>query len=252
LSKFALLHVHQAGSIVSQIVNSFKESLINGQLKPGQQIPPEPELCEQFGVSRTSVREAIKALSAVGLVEIRRGNGTFISAPSLDTPLELLSLAFMLAPTSKEALFGLRSAIEHTGARLVIANATPEDIEGLKAQTREFEQAIVAKMTAKQLRVLDLQFHKLLLDATHNPMFSRLGQAVMTAFASAMQKALNSSSVYEAALKDHQEIIDAIIERSNEKFAVVTDRSLATWERYIGQEPPQQARNSKKKQRVSA
>lgn len=68
---------------------------------------------------------------------------------------------------------------------LVIANATPEDIEGLKAQTREFERAIVAKMTAKQLRILDLQFHKLLLDATHNSMFSRLGHAVMTAFACA-------------------------------------------------------------------
>jgi GntR family transcriptional regulator, transcriptional repressor for pyruvate dehydrogenase complex len=219
--------------VVSQIVEQFKERLINGQLKAGDQVPPEPELCRQFGVSRTAVREAMRTLAAVGIVEIRRGHGTFVASSTLEAPMELLSVALMLSPTSRMHLFQVRVAIEEACARLVVENATDADIEPISRQIAAFEKAIKGKKSAATLRKLDQEFHMLLLDATHNPMFSRIGKAIMATFASTMERALASIDVYAISLKDHKEIRDAIVERSAERCLEVVRRSLGTWQAYL-------------------
>lgn len=219
--------------VVSQIVEQFKERLINGQFKAGDQIPPEPELCRQFGVSRTAVREAMRTLSAVGIVEIRRGHGTFIASSTLEAPMELLSVALMLAPTSRMHLFQTRVVIEEACARLVVENATDADIQQISRQIDAFEKAIKGKKSPATLRELDQEFHMLLLDATHNPMFSRIGKAIMTTFASTMQRALANTDVYAVALTDHKEIRDAIVERSAVRCLEIVRRSLGTWNTYL-------------------
>jgi GntR family transcriptional regulator, transcriptional repressor for pyruvate dehydrogenase complex len=233
-----LRRVDQNRSIVSQIVEQFKESLINGQLRPGDQIPPEPVLCERLGVSRTSVREAIRTLVAVGLVEIRRGNGTYISASSLAAPAELLGLALALAPTRTEHLFGMRLAIEHACGRLAIEHATVADIAAMEAQTDEFEELVRTGRPARELRNADLAFHGLLFDATHNPVFCELGKALMTAFASTMQQALHDPEVDARAPGDHREIIDAIRQRSTADYDQVVERSLSRWRQFLDPKTP--------------
>lgn len=236
--------VDQSRSIVSQIVEQFKESLINGHLRPGDQVPPEPVLCERLGVSRTSVREAIRTLAAVGLVEVRRGSGTFISASSLAAPAELLGLALALAPTNTEHLFGVRRAIEYACGRLAIENATPTDLAAMEAQTDEFEKLVRTGRPARELRVADLAFHELLFDATHNPVFSELGKALMAAFASAMQQALQDPEVYARAPGDHRKITTAIRTRSITDYDRVVGQSLARWHQFLGSDAPDHPRKT--------
>lgn len=232
LNKIELRPVGRRNDLVGQIVEQFKENLINGQLLPGDQIPPEPVLCTQLGVSRTAVREAMRTLAALGIVEVKRGNGTFISTPS-EMATEFLSLAFMLVPKSRTHLLELRRVIEQACGQLVVEHATDEDVGKLSRQIEDFAGAVESKVPAQELRALDIEFHDLLFDATHNPIFCRLGKAIMTAFASAMQQALTDSRGYVAALEDHRDFRDAIVRRSIEDFWAVVDRSLETWNAYL-------------------
>ncbi len=237
MKPIVLRSVNARQDVVSQVVEQFKELLINGSLRPGDRIPPEPVLCEQLGVSRTAVREAIRTLSAVGLVEVRRGNGTFIATAPQEAPLQLLAMAFMLTTTSSGSLIELRQVFESACGELVIRNARPDDFERLDEQVQRFREAVQADESPSVLRRLDLEFHDLLFDATHNPMFARLGKAAMSAFASTMQHALTADGGYAIALADHLEILDALKRRSAADYARVVQRSLATWMGHLGGEP---------------
>lgn len=235
--ELSFVPVAQAGDLVSQIVERIKEAILNGQLRPGDQLPNEATLCEQFGVSRSSVREAIKTLAAVGVVEIRRGNGTFVSATSLDGPMEMLSLAFMLTPTRRQHLVELRQIVERACGRLVILHADEHDIASLDDQVTRFETAIGAKADPRTLRQLDVEFHELLFDKTNNPIFAKLGKALLHAFAMSMQRALVDEAVDDAALRDHRDLVAAIRSRSEDEFNTIVDRSLETWKAHLSRSP---------------
>lgn len=233
----ALRPVNARMDIVAQVVEQFKENLISGHLQPGDRIPPEPVLCSQLAVSRTAVREAIKTLSAVGLVEIRRGNGTFIATNSMDAPVELLALSLVLAKTTKASLVELRQVFEHACGELVVKNATGEDFAALEAQVQRFAEAVQTHQPASVLRKLDQEFHDMLFDATHNPMFCRLGKAAMAAFASTMQHALATADVDAIALQDHRDMLDALQRRSLDDYLHLVKRSLATWMDHVNTDP---------------
>ncbi|MDB5872065.1 MAG: GntR family transcriptional regulator [Ramlibacter sp.] len=235
--KLALRPVNARQDLVAQVVEQFKENLISGDLQPGDRIPPEPVLCSQLGVSRTAVREAIKTLSAVGLVEIRRGNGTYIATGNMEAPVELLALSLVLAKTTKARLIELRQVFEYAGGELVVKNATEQDFAAIEAQVERFAQAVHAHEPAAVLRKLDQEFHDMLFDATHNPMFARLARAAMAAFASTMQHALASADVDAIALQDHREMLDALRRRSVADYLVLVKRSLATWMDHLDTEP---------------
>src|ERR1700730_15589641 len=81
----AMYKIVRSSRLYEQIVQQVEESIVKGALKPGDQLPPERELAQQFGVSRTAVREAVKALREKGLVEAYPGRGTFITDGTSNT-----------------------------------------------------------------------------------------------------------------------------------------------------------------------
>src|SRR5215813_8997128 len=115
--------------IYEEIVRQVKQLIAEGRLKSGDQLPPERDLAEKFLVSRTSVREALRALESVGLIEIRPGEGTFVREVSVDALVEPLALVLLSQRAMIEELFEARRLLEPAIAGLAARRATKEEIQ---------------------------------------------------------------------------------------------------------------------------
>jgi len=155
-----------------RIADEIKQLIIDQKLEPGGRLPAERELAEQFGVSRASVREAVKGLVAVGVLEAHTGNGTFVRADLNDSVLGSLSWAVLLAGRVEPEVTEVRALIEPTIAALAAERATESD-------RKKLQETIVAMKAALGQPSLvveaDLAFHMALAQAAHN----RILQEVM-------------------------------------------------------------------------
>lgn len=196
--------------IYEEIVRQVKAMIAEGRLKSGDQLPPERDLAEKFVVSRTSVREALRALESLGLVEIRPGEGTFVRAVSIETLIEPLALMMLSQREAIAELFEARRLLEPTIASLAARRATPEELQEmeriLEAQARE----IAAGRTGL---VQDSQFHDAIAGAAHNHAISRLVHGILDLLAQNREESLNTPGRPTRSHQDHRRVLDAIRRR---------------------------------------
>jgi len=156
--------------LVDRVVSEIEQLIVEGQLAPGAKLPPERELAEQMGVSRTVVREAVRILAARGLVETRHGVGTTVRALTSQhvvAPLGLYLRAQGNGPISFQDLHQVRSILELEIASIAAETATDEEIAQLR---RVFESMVAAKEDVDLLAERDTEFHRTLARMTHNPL----------------------------------------------------------------------------------
>ena len=110
-------------SAVDHVIKTIKEALINNKLQPGERIPSELELSKRLSISRGSIREAMKILSAFGVVNIRRGEGTFIATNESKTIFDPLLFSFILSKPKIKEMVELREIMEINIKKLIINNA---------------------------------------------------------------------------------------------------------------------------------
>lgn len=201
----------QSSTIVQQIIDKITQSLIKGELKPGDRLPPEPELAIQLGVSRTSLREALKTLGGLGVLVARKRGGTFIATSSSQSMLDPLIFSLIIEKGSKEELFELRVLLEVDAMELVIKKATESDLKAIAHEIDKYE-ASIPEGNLDMLAELDFQFHQRLLEFSKNPSFVRISRVVMQLFAHPMKNALLQVGP-EQVLKSHRAIYQAIVER---------------------------------------
>src|SRR2546425_5975469 len=118
--------------IYEAIVRQVKAMIAEGRLKSGDQLPPERDLAEKFVVSRTSVREALRALESLGLIEIRPGEGTFVRGVPLDALVGPLALVMTSQREAIGELFEARRVLEPAIAALAAGRAAPEEIHEME------------------------------------------------------------------------------------------------------------------------
>jgi len=196
------------------IIEEIKKLILDQELEPGDRLPSERELAEQFGVSRASIREAITALSALGLVEARTGDGTYVSANLTDAVLQPLSWAVLLAGGVGQDLAEARKIIEPGIAALAARRATASDKKKLLETVNSMREAIG---NPSALAEQDLAFHMALARAARN----RVLLETMTGLQRLLQ-ALIASHVLETenqkvCLQEHIEIYNAIEARDATK-----------------------------------
>ncbi len=104
--------------VSDQIMDQIKQKIRNGELCLGDKLPSERQMCEELGVSRAAVREALHSMSVMGFVESRQGDGNYISSSIENSFVESLSIAFILNQGKKEEIFQLRRALELEAVRL--------------------------------------------------------------------------------------------------------------------------------------
>ena len=174
------------------------------RMQPGDKLPNELELSEQLGVSRATLREALRMLIARGVLEVRRGRGTFVS----QRVEEINDYGFRgLDQVRGEMrdLFELRAIFEPQAARLACQRATPEELEEILAQGRAVERRIRAGEDRTQD---DRAFHAAIVRATHNQFMMRLQPMINQAVETAIRSGAHEEALAEHTLRDHALLMD--------------------------------------------
>jgi len=220
-------------SVSSSIMNMITNYLLSKELKPGDKLPTESEFVQQLGVGRNSVREAIKMLSSLGVVEIKRGVGTFIAKTISTSIMNPLILGLVFEQGTSRELFELRLLIDTGAAELVIQKASDEDIERLEETNRKLREAVETGLVEPQkLLDLDINFHHTLLEITRNPFLAKIGKAVYALFFTSIEKTVELDPV--GGYKNHQMVIDAIKKKDMDRIREITKESLSFWMAIIG------------------
>ncbi|MCL6613679.1 MAG: FadR family transcriptional regulator, partial [Firmicutes bacterium] len=222
-----LLDPVDRSKVTKIVIERIKDALISGELRREDQLPPETELAQKLGVGRTSVREALKMLEAIGVVEARRGQGTFVSTGLSPNTIDPLIFALILQGSTGPDLVELRTMFEVGYTEIAIQKATEEDL-------KEMEKAITAlEEAAKEGRAdadVDLAFHRAVLKATRNPFIIQIGETVLDLFKASIQKTVHL--YYDRAVADHKAIFEAIKQRDTAKAREAIYRSFEVWRDY--------------------
>jgi DNA-binding FadR family transcriptional regulator len=200
------------GRLSEQVVSEVQRMIAEEYSTPGSRLPKESELADRFQVSRIVIREAMKILEDRGIVEVRAGRGTVTVAPSPERVKESLRRLFGDQPVptlqEMELLHELRQVLEETSASLAAVRATNEDIvaieDALAAMSHE-DGDLAATIEA------DLNFHRAVMHATHNPYLEMVADPVMSVFL--LQIKLTDS--IQMAFELHREIFLQIQARNS-------------------------------------
>lgn len=157
----------RAPSLSQRVVDGVIQRIQAGELKPDQQVPPEPVLMREYGVSRSVVREAVSRLQANGLVRTRHGVGSFVLAPPTDGNLMPAADA-VLKLQQKLAMLELRLSLESDAAALAAQRRTAEQLAGMEAALADFDRQ---HTTGEGTVEADFRFHELIAQATGNEYF---------------------------------------------------------------------------------
>jgi len=199
--------------VSDEIVNQIKSLISDGILKPGDRLPPERELVNQFGVSRPSLREALNSLVAMGFLELK-GKRTYIksvASESVQNPLSLL----IKADTQKIFdLIEVRKAIETWGAFLAAQRATEEDIKRLENIIEDMRKAFEeGRSWEKQ----DADFHLGIAQATHNTIQIHMMSTIYDLLRESVARVFKDRAKVKKLLDHHYRIFSAIKNHSPEK-----------------------------------
>ena len=160
--------------IYEEIVEQLKELITSGELKPGDKLPSEREMAESLGVSRASVREALTTLEAIGILDIRSGEGTYVKKTSSSQTFEPLALVLAVERNPGAQLMEVRRVLESESAALAAIRATPEDLEKIEESLEKMKSAAAIPLAVE----FDLKFHFAIAEATKNTILLRMMNTV--------------------------------------------------------------------------
>lgn len=194
-----------------ELADALRVQILGGALKPGDRLPVEPELSARFGVSRSTVREALRVLSSQNLVTTTRGvaGGTFVVHPNLDqisSSLEVgLGLLAVSADLSVEQLLEVRDLVEVPAAGLAAERATPAQLSAVRSTLVDPREAEPGQMHACNHR-----FHLLLIEAAGNPLLSVVARPVFGVLTTRFVRGDAAASFWETVLADHRAILNRV------------------------------------------
>ena len=204
----------QSERLYEQIVQQIEQRLVAGELKVGDQLPSERELAEQFAVSRTAVREAIKTLREKGLVEILVGRGTFIANGTNDIVRHTLSLLMKFDSTNGFInMVEVREIMEPEIAAVAATRITDEYIAAMQEAMDKMEAAM---NDVEAFVEADLDFHLALAEATQNPMIPALLDPIINLLREQRILTTQIKGVAQHGQYNHKIIIEAVKRRDPE------------------------------------
>ncbi len=198
------------GRISGEIVGQIKRAIREGRLAPGDQLPPERDLTKQLAVSRVSVRDALRALEAHGLIEVRVGarGGAFVTAPAPKLIGEGLTSMLMLASVTPAEVTEARIVFELAMLDLAVERATDEDLAELEEIC---DRADASLATGSYDVVLSAEFHTRLARCTHNGAVALFADTFHGAVVASLEQAQQiDPAVGRTGTVEHRALVDAI------------------------------------------
>ena len=216
-------------SLSDQVVERLRTEIVEGRWRVGERIPPEPELMVSLGVARGTLREALRALQYSGMLDIRRGDGTFVSARS-EVPGALARSGGTIGDVLEA-----RAAIEPQLARLAAERATADNIERITAalahRTR-LSNDPPTHQAAARWAAADSAFHEEVARAAHNPILFEVYTALLPQLRESVEAALRRDGFSRNDPRGHEDVLDAITRRDPTAAAASATANLAATERW--------------------
>ena len=198
--------VHKS-RISEEIIEQVRDLITSGRIKPGDRLPAERELAQQLNVGRSTVREAIRVMESMGLLNVRAGEGTFLVAATGEVNADSVTKAFLQSWDNQHNFFEVRRVIEPDLAALTARRATPEQIEKMRAMLGEQEADIRRGGNGMQA---DTAFHYLLAQASGNEVLVRIMDGLMDRLRETRESALRTAGRPAQSLRQHRRILAAI------------------------------------------
>lgn len=166
-------------SVVQSVINRLTDAMRSKELKPGDKIPTEPELSESLGVARSSVREAIKILTYLGVLESKRSEGTFVCSGYKESMIDPMVYGIILNQDSFDNLMELREMTETGMMRLAMAHHEESELAELEQLLEEMQRAVEEEEDpVGAFFEVDNKFHDKIADMGKNPMADKINRVV--------------------------------------------------------------------------
>ena len=211
-------------SVVQSVINRLTEGMRRGELKPGDKIPTEPELAESLGVARSSIREAIKILTYLGVLESKRHEGTFVCSGFEESMIDPMVYGIILNQDSFENLMELREMTEAGMMRLAIKNHDDSEIEELEDRLRDMENTLggTDEESIKAFFDADDRFHDKVAEMGKNAMADKINRVVRTLTYAVRYETVSSmvkSGKGEKLVDVHHDLLEAIRDRDDSRLS---------------------------------
>jgi DNA-binding FadR family transcriptional regulator len=198
-------------SLNEAIRDYVKQYILDQGLNAGDPLPPETQLAQELGVGRGSVREAIKALESLGIVEVRHGEGLYVRPFNFDPILETLSYGVHFDTQTLAELLQIRIMIERSAIEDVIQRITPEELERLEQLMEAWKQRLE---TGEPHRDLDEEFHRVLYGCLGNEMFMKLFEVFWIAYENLDDPIIQDTGRAERDYSTHLGLLNAVCARN--------------------------------------
>ncbi|UNS96293.1 FCD domain-containing protein [Streptomyces tubbatahanensis] len=219
------LSAPQRAPLADQVIATLRQQIASGQWPVGSRIPTEPELVEQLGVARNTVREAVRALAHNGLLDIRQGSGTYVLATS-----ELAGVMHRrFAGTDLRHVAELRSALETAGARLAARRRTDADLAQLDGLLARREAAWESGEVERFIDA-DQSLHMGVVAASRNEVFSALYADLAEVLRAFLRRDVGETLRPEGYM-DHSRLLEAIRAQDAEAASHEAASHTAEWSR---------------------
>ncbi|QIM17863.1 FadR family transcriptional regulator [Leucobacter coleopterorum] len=200
-------------SLPDRLSVDLERLILEGELAPGEKLPAERELAEHLGVSRVSIREALRELENRGLIDRRPGRGTIVLKPGERARIseDVIGTIESLRPGLAD-IMELRSIVEPPIARITAERATPRDL----AQLSELVEAMEADVSKERYAELDRAFHQAIAQYAHNPLLELINEQIATQIAPSRANRYQTRERRAASSAAHRRIYEAIAEGNGE------------------------------------
>jgi GntR family transcriptional regulator, transcriptional repressor for pyruvate dehydrogenase complex len=198
-------------AVTDEAISTIKAMIVSGELKPGERLPPEKELSERLGLSRNSLREAVKSLEVIRVLDVRRGDGTYVT--SLEPHLLLEAMAFVVdlhQDASVIEIFEVRRVLEAHAAGLAALRIDDAQLDGLSQLLASVDEST----SLDDLVNHDLEFHRQITAASGNAYLSGLLDSLSSSTIRArVWRGITEGASTARTLSEHAAILAALRSR---------------------------------------
>ena len=218
-------------ALTDDAIEKIKAMILDGRLGPGDRLPREADLAEQFGISRSSLREAVKALAMIRILDVRQGDGTYVT--SLQPEVLLETMGFIIdfhQDSSVLDLFEVRRALEPMAAEKAALLMTPEEAQELVGLV----DSVTAETSIDELVANDLAFHHRIADASGNAVLCSLIDGVAgRTHRARIWRGVTQQDAFDQTQREHRGIALAIQDRQPSVAAALSLAHVAGIENWI-------------------
>ena len=199
----------QKNSIVVELTRRLLDYIFSGTIKPGEKLPAERQLQEALGVGRSAVREAIKVLEVLGVLEVKQGDGTYLRNSESGLLIESIEWGMLLGQKKTADIVEARIEIEVAIAKLAASRCTDQEVEELWGILEQLKNATITNFVE-----LDIAFHLKLADIARNSALKGILISIQSLLRTWIKSVIESAGTTDFSYNDHLKIFNAVSERN--------------------------------------